>query len=105
MQASVAWARVEGELAAAVGSGPHPAQPTSPLRASATEGAAVLMCLVLKMSRPRLPTRHVRRGQGRNSKRRIRQTRSPVSLQQEMQQTVAWPVLVLVLVLGGNDTQ
>lgn len=40
---------------------------------------------------------------------RIRQTCSPVSLQQEMQQTVAWPELVLVL--GGgwgggrNDTK
>lgn len=31
---------------------------------------------------------------------RIRQTCSPVSLQQEMQQTVPWPELVLVL--GGG---
>lgn len=33
---------------------------------------------------------------------RIRQTCSPVSLQQEMQQTVAWPWPELVLVLGGG---
>lgn len=40
---------------------------------------------------------------------RIRQTCSPVNLQQEMQQTVAWPELVLVLGEGWgggrNDTK
>lgn len=61
-----AWARAEGERTATVGSGLHPSQPASRLQASATEGGGQggCMCLVLKMSRPRLPTQHACRGPG-----------------------------------------
>lgn len=81
---------------------PSPRPLFGPQPRKGLQSSSLCMCLVLKMPRSRLPTQHVCRGPGQKSQNaRIHQTRSPVSLQQEMRQTVAWPGLVL----GGNDTQ